>query len=119
MPAGRCVAVVDLEGQQVADVWAYTRGRPREVLSAANTRTVHQRLFPGAGRPFVTDRLRPLLTIVLDESPGQHDMLCSACQQEAYAAVLGEVGHPSCESNFRMAAAAAGDRRPLAAGRGR
>ena len=108
LSAGDLVAIVDLEGHQVADVWAYRTHRPVEFLSAANTRTIHQRMFPRLGEPFVSNRLAPLLTMVADTSPGAHDLLCSACQQEAYAAA-GYPDHPSCESNFRAATAAVGD----------
>jgi uncharacterized protein YcgI (DUF1989 family) len=105
--AGRRVRVVDLEGGQVGDLFAFAADDPRERLSAAHTRSVTSRLFPEVGEPFVTDRRRPILVLAEDASPGAHDMLIAACDPARYAA-LGVPGHRSCAENLELALAELG-----------
>jgi uncharacterized protein YcgI (DUF1989 family) len=98
--AGQRARVVDVEGGQVGDVFAFAADEPCEYLSASHTRTHTSRLFPHIGEQFVTDRRRPILTLVADTSPGAHDMLIAACDPERYAA-LGVPEHASCADNLR------------------
>jgi uncharacterized protein YcgI (DUF1989 family) len=105
--AGRRVRVVDVEGGQVGDLFAFAADDPREHLSAAHTRSVTSRLFPRVGESFVTDRRRPILALVDDTSPGWHDMLIAACDPARYEA-LGVPGHASCARNLESALAALG-----------
>ncbi|WP_219417763.1 DUF1989 domain-containing protein [Pseudonocardia nigra] len=100
--AGELVRVVDIAGGQVGDVFAFAADVAGEHHSAAHTRSVTSRLFPAVGEAFVTDRRRPILTLVEDTSPGQHDMLIAACDPARYAA-LGVPGHRSCAENLREA----------------
>jgi uncharacterized protein YcgI (DUF1989 family) len=107
--AGELVRVVDVAGGQVGDVFAFALEAPdrhpgNEHHSAAHTRAATSRLFPAVGEPFVTDRRRPILTLVADTSPGLHDMLIAACDPERYAQ-LGAPGHRSCAANMREALA--------------
>ncbi|MCP2170119.1 DUF1989 domain-containing protein [Goodfellowiella coeruleoviolacea] len=107
--AGQRVRVVAVEGSQVADLFAFTRGDLAEHLSAAHTRGHVNRLFPRVGEQFVTTARRPILTLVEDTSPGRHDMLVPACDPARYRA-LGHVGaHRSCAENLREALAPWGD----------
>jgi uncharacterized protein YcgI (DUF1989 family) len=100
--AGQRVRVVDVEGGQVGDVFAFAADDPAEYLSASHTRTHTSRLFPRVGEDFVTNRRRPILTLVADTSPGVHDMLIAACDPERYQA-LGAPRHASCANNLRSA----------------
>lgn len=110
--AGELVRVVDLAGGQVGDVFAFAADGAgehpgTEHLSAAHTRAATSRLFPAVGEAFVTDARRPILTLVADTSPGEHDMLIAACDPQRYAQ-LGAPGHRSCAANLREALAAVG-----------
>ena len=100
--AGQQVRVVDVEGGQVGDVFAFAAGDASEYLSASHTRTHISRLFPHIGESFVTSRRRPILTLAADTSPGAHDMLIAACDPERYLA-LGARRHASCAENLRTA----------------
>jgi uncharacterized protein YcgI (DUF1989 family) len=107
--AGELVRVVDVAGGQVGDVFAFAADGSGEHPtdehhSAAHTRAATSRLFPTVGEPFVTDRRRPILTLVADTSPGEHDMLIAACDPQRYAQ-LGAPGHRSCATNLREALA--------------
>jgi hypothetical protein len=101
--AGQSFRVVDLDGQQVADLFAFVDGDVAEYLSAEHTRVALGRLFPRVGEAFVTNRRRPILTFVADASPGIHDMLCAACGPERYALLGHEGWHASCEENLLAA----------------
>ncbi|MFD5093537.1 DUF1989 domain-containing protein [Amycolatopsis thailandensis] len=102
--AGDLIRVIDVEGGQVGDVFAFTDSGAdlAEHHSAAHTRAATDRLFPAVGEAFVTDRRRPILTLAEDTSPGEHDMLIPACDPARYAA-LGAPGHRSCATNLREA----------------
>jgi uncharacterized protein YcgI (DUF1989 family) len=51
VPAGAAVRVTDVEGTQVADLFAFCAEDPVELLSAQHTRAALDRLFPRVGRP--------------------------------------------------------------------
>lgn len=101
--AGQRVRVIDVEGGQVGDVFAFAADDPAEYLSASHTRTHTSRLFPHVGEAFVTNRRRPILTLVADTSPGAHDMLIAACDPERYLALGADTEHASCAGNLRTA----------------
>ncbi len=105
--AGELVRVVDVDGGQVGDVFAFPADVLGESHSAAHTRTHTRRLFPAVGEQFVSDRRRPILTLVADTSPGVHDMLIAACDPQRYA-LLGVPDHRSCATTLREALAAVG-----------
>src|SRR5690348_9324745 len=81
---GEHLRVIDLEGGQVGDVFAFAAADPAEYLSASHTRTAIGRLFPHIGEQFMTNRRRPILTLVADTSTGVHDMLIAACDPARY-----------------------------------
>ncbi|MGW4130543.1 DUF1989 domain-containing protein [Amycolatopsis japonica] len=108
--AGDLIRVIDVDGGQVGDVFAFRDGGGAELAehhSAAHTRAGVDRLFPAVGETFRTDLRRPILTLVEDASPGEHDMLIPACDPARYTA-LGVPDHRSCAVNLREALAAEG-----------
>jgi uncharacterized protein YcgI (DUF1989 family) len=106
-PGGR-VRVVDLEGGQVVDLFAFATGDVSEHASAEHTRIHVNRLFPRVGESFVTNRRRPILHFERDDSPGVHDMLCAACDPARYRLLGVDGWHPSCQENLQRAMAALG-----------
>jgi uncharacterized protein YcgI (DUF1989 family) len=101
--AGRSVRVVDPEGGQVADTWAFVADDPGEFHSAQHTRAYNSRLFPQAGEHFVTNTRRPILLLQEDATPGIHDMLVAACDPERYQGLGVEGWHASCQENLQTA----------------
>jgi uncharacterized protein YcgI (DUF1989 family) len=101
---GDHIRVIDVEGGQVGDVFAFAAAGPAEHLSASHTRTSTSRLFPLIGEQFVTTGRRPILTLVADTSPGVHDMLIAACDPARYR-TLGVDRHASCADNLQSALA--------------
>ncbi len=114
VPAGAAVRVTDVEGTQVADLFAFCAGDPVELLSAQHTRAALDRLFPQVGEAFRTNRRRPILTIERDDSPGVHDMLIAACDPARYTGLGVTEWHASCEENLQRAVAEFGIEQPAA-----
>jgi uncharacterized protein len=104
---GEYLRIVDVEGGQVGDLFAFAAADLGEYLSASHTRASTSSLFPRIGEPFMTNRRRPILTLVQDTSPGVHDMLIAACDPERYR-MLGAPGHACCADNMHDALAQIG-----------
>jgi uncharacterized protein len=106
--AGARVAVVNTYGKQVVDTWALCASDPSEAMSMEHTRSCLDKLAPAVGDELFTDRRRAILRLVADTSPGVHDTLLSACDEERYR-LLGFNGkHGSCAENFSLALAEIG-----------
>ncbi len=106
--AGAEVEVIDLGGGQIVDTWAFNASDVSEFHSAEHTRVEVGGLFPAIGESFVTNRRRPILQLVADDSPGIHDLLIAACDPTRYEQ-LGVAGwHASCQENLIAQMAAAG-----------
>jgi uncharacterized protein YcgI (DUF1989 family) len=99
--AGWRLRVVDLEGQQVGDLFVFSAVDVTEHASAEHTRVGISRLFPRVGEPFLSNRRRPIMTFAADDSPGAHDMLCAACDPARYAGLGVRGWHASCAENLR------------------
>jgi len=100
---GQMAEIVTPEGPQVADTWAFALPDLDEFLSTEHTRSCLDRLTPGVGEAFYSNRRRPILTIVEDTSPGCHDLLLSACDVGRYT-LLGHQGyHANCIDNLDSA----------------
>jgi uncharacterized protein YcgI (DUF1989 family) len=103
VPAGGRFRVVDVEGRQVADLFAFNADDVSEHHSAMHTRALVDRLFPGVGEPFATNRRRPILTLERDDTPAVHDMLIAPCDPERYTGLGVEGWHASCRENLEKA----------------
>lgn len=102
------IKVVNTRGQQVVDTWAFNTDDLREFMSMEHSRVAIGRLIPGIGDALVTNRRRPILTMVEDTSGGIHDTLFAACDRWRYEA-LGCTGHhDNCTDNLWAAMAALG-----------
>ena len=102
---GQLVRVINTHGQQVVDTWAFNAADPSEFMSMEHTRTALARVMVATGDALVTNRRRPILTIVEDTSPGIHDTLLAACDSYRYEQ-LGCIGfHDNCTDNLAVALA--------------
>ena len=88
------------EGPQVADLFAFATPGLAEMLSTAHTRSCVERLAPPVGEAFHSNRRRPMLRIVEDTSPGVHDLLLAACDQERYTLLGHPAPHRNCAANL-------------------
>jgi uncharacterized protein YcgI (DUF1989 family) len=106
--AGQRFRVIDVEGGQVADTFAFRADDISEFHSAEHTRVHVNRLFPRPGEHFVTNHRRPILLLEEDRTPGIHDMLCAACDPERYTGLGVDGWHASCRENLERAMAELG-----------
>ena len=104
---GQSIRIVNTHGSQVVDTWAFVDGRLGEFMSMEHSRAGLLRLRPVVGDRFLTNRRRPILTLVEDSS-GVHDTLIAACDVERYG-LLGVKGyHDNCTDNLQAAMAELG-----------
>ena len=104
VPEGAALRIIDLEGKQVADLFAVCADDFSDHLSARNSRAVGWSLFPEVGSPFVSGSYRPMFVFERDDSPGPHDLIAPPCSAEMYALLGCEGHHRSCSENFRIGA---------------
>jgi uncharacterized protein len=100
--------VVNTHGQQVVDTWAFAAGDPAEWMSMEHSRVQMGRVSPRVGDSLVTNRRRPVLTLVADTSGGVHDMLLAACDRYRYELLGATEPHDNCTDNLHAALAAEG-----------
>lgn len=105
---GERIRIVNLEGSQVVDAWAFCRDDLDEFMSSEHTRSCLEKLIPAVGDALYSNRRRPILTIVEDTSPGVHDLLLSACDSERYRLLGVDDYHRNCADNLREAMAELG-----------
>ena len=106
--AGQTVRVVNTHGQQVVDTWAFNREDLTEFMSMEHSRTALERIMPTVGQVMVTNRRRPILTLVEDTSGGIHDTLLAACDRYRYELLGCEEYHDNCTDNLAAAMAELG-----------
>ena len=107
---GQRVRVVNSEGGQVVDTWAFCASDPSEHLSMAHSRSATYRIFFRVGDVLVTNRFRPILRIAEDTSPGRHDTLHAACNAGSNRFFGAPSPVPNCEDNLEAALAELGIR---------
>jgi uncharacterized protein YcgI (DUF1989 family) len=103
--AGERFRVIDVEGRQCVDLFAFCAEDVSEYLSAEHTRVHVNRLFPVPGEHFVTNQRRPILYFEADDTPGKHDMLVAACDPTRFEGLGVEGWHASCQENLQLAMA--------------
>jgi uncharacterized protein YcgI (DUF1989 family) len=103
VPEGAAVRIVDVEGSQVADLFAFNADDVSEHHSPVHTRAAVSRLFPRVGEAFTSNRRRPMLTLERDDSPAVHDMLIAPCDPERYQGLGVDGWHASCRENLEIA----------------
>jgi uncharacterized protein YcgI (DUF1989 family) len=102
---GQHLTVIDLEGEQVADLIAFARDDHREWLSSGRTFDYANTIRLTTGHVLYSNRSRPMFTIVGDEV-GRHDFLFTPCSPETFQIIYRHEGHhPSCLENLSRALA--------------
>ena len=102
------VRIVNSEGGQVVDTWAFSAADPTEHLSMEHSRSALYSLLFRPGDVLVSNRFRPILEVAGDTSPGIHDTLHAACSRESYRFYGVEPPAMACEDNLRAVLAGEG-----------
>ena len=107
---GGKIEVINTHGTQVVDCWAFSGANPGEFMSMEHCRVSLGKVRPGVGDTMVTNRRRPILTVVSDTSPGVHDTLMAACDRTRYELLGCKNYHRNCTDNLWEALLAVGVR---------
>jgi hypothetical protein len=114
---GQRLKVIDPEGEQVADLLAFSRADLDEVISSGRTLDYASRIFLTTGDPIYSNRSNVLLRIV-EDTVGRHDFLLTPCSADTFRIIYGdEAPHRGCFGNLAAALAPYGvtpDRIPTA-----
>ena len=100
---GQKARVVNTTGEQVVDTWAFSDADLTEFMSMEHSRVAMGRIIPSVGDALVTNRRRPILTLVDDNSGGIHDTLFAACDRWRYELLGCEGYHDNCTDNLAAA----------------
>src|SRR5262245_64017282 len=100
--AGETVRIVDVEGQQVADLVCFLKADPAEKLSVHNTALIQKTIYITTGHVLFSDRCRPLMRLVADTC-GRHDLIAGSCSEGTNRYRYGVPDTPNCRSNFEAA----------------
>ena len=100
---GQKARVVNTKGQQVVDTWAFNAADLSEFMSMEHSRVAMGRIIPAIGDALVTNRRRPILTLVEDNSGGIHDTLFAACDRWRYELLGCDGYHDNCTDNLATA----------------
>jgi hypothetical protein len=83
LKAGQLLTVIDAEGVQVADLLAYSREDPWEVISNGRTFDYEETIRLTTGHRLWSNRSNVLLTIEAD-TVGCHDFLLTPCSEATF-----------------------------------
>jgi uncharacterized protein YcgI (DUF1989 family) len=105
---GQRIKVVNTHGTQVVDTWAFSRADISEFMSMEHSRATHHHMIPRVGDALLTNRRRPILTLIEDTAGGIHDTLMAACDRYRYEELGHEGYHDNCTDNLAAGLAALG-----------
>ncbi|MBI4611819.1 MAG: urea carboxylase-associated family protein [Candidatus Rokubacteria bacterium] len=100
--AGEILRIIDLEGQQVADLVCFCRDDTSEKLSVNNTALLQGTIYISTGHSLLSDRCRKLMTIT-EDTCGRHDLLAGSCSEGSNRVRYGIADSPNCRSNLEHA----------------
>ena len=100
---GDLIRITDLQGHQPVDFWAFNKDEVKEFLSCEHTRVANEHLDVKVGQSAVTTKRRPIVTLIEDNSLGQHDMLYAACDKTRYEKLGVKGYHLNCQDNLHAA----------------
>jgi uncharacterized protein YcgI (DUF1989 family) len=101
--AGDVLRVVDPEGEQVSDLFAFEDGNPSCALSSGRSIDYAGRIYLTTDDVLYANDSKRMFTIVAD-TVGRHDFLLTPCSQEMFEILYRHHGHhPSCFENLYTA----------------
>ncbi|CAM5198329.1 hypothetical protein CDEF62S_05513 [Castellaniella defragrans] len=106
--AGDKLEVINVQGGQVCDLFAFKASDYKEFLSPSHTRTVHRRTYLKPGDILYSVLKNGMLKLLHDDV-GVNDFLVPACDPGRYLLDFGLSDHRNCRDNL---AEVVGDRVP-------
>ncbi len=100
LKTGQSLRVIDVQGEQVADLTAFARADTTEWLSSGRSIDYANTIYLTKGHLLYSNRSRPMFTITADDV-GRHDFLLTPCSRETFEIIYGNTDpHPSCFENL-------------------
>lgn len=96
---GRLLEVINVDGQQICDFFAFNAHDPTERLSPAHCRARLRRVVLKVGDALVTQYYNPIFELV-EDTVGLHDMTFPPCDPARYLQGFGLTDHRSCRMNL-------------------
>lgn len=107
---GEVLRVIDPQGEQVADLFAFEAGNTDRWLSSGRSIDYASKINLSTGDTLYSNDSRPMFTI-LGDTVGRHDFLLTPCSQEMFEILYGcKDHHPSCFENLATSLAPFGVR---------
>jgi hypothetical protein len=105
LKAGQRLTVIDPQGEQVADLLAYSLADRAELISSGRTLDYANRIYLTTGDLLYSNRSTPMLEIVHDDV-GRHDFLLTPCSADTFRIIYGDTDpHRGCFGNLAAALA--------------
>jgi uncharacterized protein len=97
---GQVIRIIDVEGQQVADLFSFAKDDLKERLSSGHTLDYNDKLLLSTGDVLYSSHSNPMFTI-MEDLVGRHFMLYAPCSQKMYEKSYGvSETHPNCLDNL-------------------
>ena len=97
---GQIVRIIDVEGEQVADLYCCSKDEKTETLSSGHTTDYNGKLYLSTGDVLYSSKSNPMFTITADQV-GRHIMLYAPCSQAMFEKSYGvSKAHPNCLNNL-------------------
>ncbi|RYY17027.1 MAG: urea carboxylase-associated family protein [Chitinophagaceae bacterium] len=92
--------IIDLEGEQVADLICFNLSDQKEYLSSGRTIDYAEKIFLTEGDPFYSNRSNIMFEIIQD-NVRRHDFLLTPCSAEMFRKIYGhDKPHQGCFGNL-------------------
>ena len=98
--SGQVIEIINLQGKQVCDFFAFSRDNIRETLSPGHTRSVIRRLYLNVDDNISSVIRTPMFTLIQDDV-GINDFCMPACDPQRYILDFNCYEHRSCRQNLR------------------
>ena len=96
---GQFIHIINIDGKQVCDFFAFNRANICETLSPGHQRSVTRRMFLKPGDMLYSVLRRPIFELI-EDPVGFNDFSLPACDPERYRMDFGVEEHRSCRKNL-------------------
>lgn len=96
---GQILEIINVEGTQICDFFAFSTDDILETLSPPHIRSDLGRIYLKVGDVLITRFRRPMFEL-LEDTCGVHDIIFPPCDPEVYVKRFGLHNHRSCRTNL-------------------
>ena len=97
---GQVIRIIDVEGEQVSDLFCFAQDNIEEHLSSGHTTDYNGKLYLSKGDTLYSNRSNPMFSII-DDQVGKHIMLYAPCSQVMFEKSYGVAeAHSNCLDNL-------------------